>query len=72
MAEPLRINSSTAAVTVSGGSVGFSFPSAARNRATNTASLLVSRCNTPVKSKVSSNADTVAQPSSANNPMAGC
>jgi len=36
-----------------------------------TTSPFVSRSNVPVAPKVSSNADTVVQPSSANNPMAG-
>ena len=45
---------------------------AARNRDTNTTPPFVSRSNVPVTPKVSSNADIVGQPSSANNPMAGC
>jgi hypothetical protein len=72
IAERSRVNSPTAAVMASGGSAGFNFTNAARNRDTNTASPFVSRSNVPVMPKVSSNADTVDQPSSANNPMAGC
>ena len=72
MAERSRVNSSTAAVMASGGSAGFNRSNAARNRDTNTTSPFVSRSNVPVAPKVSSNADTVGQPSSANNPMAGC
>jgi hypothetical protein len=56
----------------SGGNVGFNRSNAARNRDAKTTSPFVSRCNVPVAPKVSSDADTVAQPSSANNPMAGC
>ena len=56
----------------SDGSTGFNRSNAARNRETNTTSPFVSRCNVPVAPKVSTNADAVAQPSSANNPMAGC
>ena len=64
--------SSTAAVMASGGSAGFNRSNAARNRDTSTTSPFVSRSNVPVAPKVSSNAKTVVQPSSANNPMAGC
>ena len=45
---------------------------AARNRDTNTTAPFVTRRKVPVTPKVSSNADAVAQPGSANNPMAGC
>ena len=62
----------TAAVMASGGSAGFNRSSAGRNRDTNTNSPFVSRNHVPVVPKVSSNAYTVVQPSSANNPMAGC
>ena len=72
MAERSRVNSSTAAVMASVGSAGFNRSNAARKRETNTTSPFVSRRNVPVAPKVSSNADTVVQPSSANNPMAGC
>ena len=72
MAERSRVNSSTAAVMASGGSAGLNRSNAARNRDPNTTSPFVSRSNVPVAPKVSSNADTVCQPSSANNPMAGC
>ena len=87
MAERSRVNSSTAAVIASGGSAGFNRSNAARNRDTNTTSPFVSRLSeapSPIgwervaerpgegSPKVSSNADTVVQPSSANNPMAGC
>ncbi len=53
----------------SGGSAGFNHANAACNRDTSTTSLFVSRRNVPVAPEVSSNADTVVQPSSANNPM---
>jgi hypothetical protein len=46
--------------------------SAERRRATSTTSPLVSRPSVPPGPKVSSSADTVCQPSVANNPMAGC
>jgi len=72
MAERARVNSSTAAVMASGGSAGFNRFDAARNGDTNTTSPFVSRGNVPVARTVSSNADTVVQPSYANNPMAGC
>jgi len=72
VAERSRVISSTAAVMASGGSAGFNRSNAAHNRDTNTTSPFVSRCNVPVAPKVSSSADTVVQPSSANNPMAGC
>jgi hypothetical protein len=72
MAERSRVNSSTAAVIASGGNAGFNRSNAARKRDTNTTSPFVSRNNVPVAPKVSSIADTVCQPSSANNPMAGC
>jgi hypothetical protein len=57
---------------IEGGSVGLSRSNAARSRATNTTSPLVSRCNVPAALKVSSDADDTCQPLSANNPMAGC
>jgi hypothetical protein len=72
MAERSRVNSSTAVVMASGGNAGFNRSNAARNRDTNTTSPFVSRSNVPVAPKVSSSADIVVQPSSANNPMAGC
>ena len=72
MAERSRVSSSTAAVIASGGSAGFNRSNAARNRDTSTTSPFVSRPSVPPAPKVSSNADTVCQPSSANNPMAGC
>ena len=71
MAERIRVNSSTAAVIASGGSAGCNRSNAARNRNINTTSPFDSRNKVPVAPRVSSNADTVCQPSSANNPMAG-
>jgi 3-phosphoshikimate 1-carboxyvinyltransferase len=62
----------TAAVMASGGSAGFNRSSASRKRDTNITSPFVSRSNVPAAPKVSSKADTVCQPSSANNPIAGC
>ena len=87
MAKRSRVKSSTAVVMASGGNAGFNRPNAARNREINTTSPFVSRPSeapSPIGlervaarpgegvPKVSSNADTVAQPSSANSPMAGC
>jgi hypothetical protein len=54
------------------GSARFNRPNAARNRETNTTSPFVARSKLPVAPKVSSRANTVVQPSSGNNPMAGC
>jgi len=71
-ASPANKIPGTAAVMASGGSAGFNRSKAVRNRDTNTTSPFVSRSNVPVAPKDSSNADTVVQPSSANNPMAGC
>jgi hypothetical protein len=67
----------SSALMASGGTwwpmrLAFNRSNAARNRDTNTTSPFVSRGNMPVAPKVSSNADTVVQPSSANSPMADC
>ena len=56
----------------SGGSTGFIRSNAARNWDTNSTSPFVPGSNVQVAPKLSSVADTVAQPSSPTNPMAGC
>ena len=72
IAERSRVNSSMALEIASGGNKGFNFYSAARSRGTSTTSPGVSRPSVPPGPKTSSMDDVVAQPSSANNPMAGC
>ena len=51
---------------------GYEIGKAARSRGASTTSSFVSRPSVPPAPNVPSEADSVCQPSSANNPMAGC